>query len=367
MNIRRLIAVLIAPLCFCFVIYIFTSHLQPKYNEMSDVYHYSQQENATLNNSQQGYAIPLDSQQGHATPLGKNEGTNHNTPTKTSDPELSQFIIDRVKTFIFFIGFPHSGHSIVGSLLDSHPHIVVSHELNLFALLSYGKISPTKQAIFNAIWKNTKQTVINGVRARNGKGYDLLVDDLYQGKYINYIDVIGDKKGGATVDLLIKNRKKWSSIYDVLKSLNLTLKVILVLRNPYDLIASTVLINHYSREYSKIKQLNLTKKFSPDKINYEINRYFRRHCAIVNAKKTYNLDMIEIYGKDLVSDPRGTLLNLCNHLGVNCPNNYLDMCEKKLYKTESKTRRLIEWPDKQLKVIQEKIDKYDNLKCFSFD
>ena len=356
MNNRRLIAVLLAPSCFYLVIYSFTSHFQTKHNEVSEL---SQIGNATLSltDSQQGYAISLDLQQGHATSLGRSEGS----------PKLSQFIIDHVKTFIFFVGFAHSGHSIVGSLLDSHPHIVISHELDLLTLLSYQKITPTKQAIFNAIWKNTKQTIISGIRSRNTKGYNLLVDGLYQGKYIDYIDVIGDKKGGSTTALLMGNCKKWSSAYDALKSLNLTLKVILVLRNPYDVIASTLLLKIYKKQFRSIKQLNFTKKISPDKINLEIQRYFQRHDAIVKAKKTYNLDMIEIYGKDLVSDPRGTLLNLCNYLGVNCPNNYLDMCESKIYKDESRTRRFIEWPDEQLKVIQQKIENYDNLKCFTFD
>ena len=123
---------------------------------------------------------------------------------------------------------------------------------------------------------------------------------------------------------------------------------------------------HYYGEFSKIKQLNLTKKYCPNHINFEIKDYFWRHDAIVKAKKTYNLDMIEIYSKDVVSDPRGTLLKLSDHVGVNCSNNYLGLCEKKIYKTESRTRRFIEWPNEQLKVIQQNIEKYDNLKCFSF-
>ena len=170
---------------------------------MPDLYQHSQQGDVILLDSKQGHTTPIDSQHrdtkpidshhGHATPPGKNEGTNHDTPTKTNSG-LSQFVIDQVKTFVFFLRFAHSGHSIVGSLMDSHPHIVVSHELNVFALLSQGMISPTKQDIFNAIWKNTQQTIINGIRAKNVKGYNLLVDGLYQGKHIDYIDVIGDKK-----------------------------------------------------------------------------------------------------------------------------------------------------------------------------
>ena len=293
-----------------------------------------------------------------------NEGTNHSTPSQTV---LPQFVIGRVKTFVFFVGFAHSGHSIVGSLLDSHPHIVISHELDVFTRLSEGMISPTKQDIFNAIWRNSKRTINNGTRAVNEKGYNLLVNDLFQGKYIDYIDVIGDKRGRATTDLLRSQPKKWSSAYDVLKSLNLTLKVILVLRNPFDIIASTILLNNYPTEFRDIKRLNITKKCSLGKIKYNIKEYFRHHNAIVNAKMTYSLDMIEIHGKDLISDPKGTLLKLCDHIGVNCSNNYLDMCKNKVYRTESRVRQFIEWPEEQIQVTQRNIEKYNSLKGYSFD
>ena len=37
-----------------------------------------------------------------------------------------------IKFYVFFVGVARSGHSIVGAVLDSHPHIVISHELNVF-------------------------------------------------------------------------------------------------------------------------------------------------------------------------------------------------------------------------------------------
>ena len=128
-------------------------------------------------------------------------------PKRNDRLKLPQDVIDRVKTFVFFLGFEHSGHSIVGSLMDSHPHIVISHEMDLFKKLSDGVIPPGKTEIFNAIWKNTVQTIIDGIRADNDKGYNLTVGNLYEGKYVDHIDVIGDKKGGKTVLLLMQQPK----------------------------------------------------------------------------------------------------------------------------------------------------------------
>ena len=107
---------------------------------------------------------------------------------------LPQSVIDQTKTFAFFLGYPHSasGHSIVGTLMDSHPHIVISHEVDVFLKESFvhvcthshsytqthrhrhtrmyahgththshthtrtyadGTLRPTKQDIFNVVWK----------------------------------------------------------------------------------------------------------------------------------------------------------------------------------------------------------------------
>ena len=290
-----------------------------------------------------------------------------------SQPVLPQYVIDHVKMFVFFLGHAHSGHSIVASLMDSHPHMVISHELDLVTKLSLGIIAPNKAEIFNTIWSNTVQTVIDGVRTHNGKGYNLTVDGACEGSYSDTINVIGDKRGAKTVSVL-NNSKRWLTAFAILKSLNVTLKVILVLRNPYDVIASTLLLDHYiyRRKYSETKfadykKSNTTIEFSPDLINSCIHKYFKSLSVIMNGKKKYNLDIIEIHGKDLILDPRGTLLKLCGSLGVTCSDNYLDICSNKIYKTESRTRHLVNWTNESLQMVQQNIENYSLLKEYTFD
>ena len=52
-----------------------------------------------------------------------------------------------------------------------------------------------------------------------------------------------------------------------------------------------------------------------------IRLYFLNHQAIVDVKKEYNLNVIEDHGKDLISNPRGTLINMCHGLGVTCSDS----------------------------------------------
>ncbi|KXJ24016.1 hypothetical protein AC249_AIPGENE25568 [Exaiptasia diaphana] len=42
-----------------------------------------------------------------------------------------RMLYDNVETFVMFIGYPRSSHSLVGSLLDAHPEIIIPHEYHI--------------------------------------------------------------------------------------------------------------------------------------------------------------------------------------------------------------------------------------------
>lgn len=294
----------------------------------------------------------------------------NNTSRVSTPDKLPQSIIDHVKTFVFFLGHARSGHSIVGSLMDGHPHMVISHEYDVFGKLSGRSLAPNKTAIFNALWRNSKETLVKGLRAKSKsyKGYTLFVDGLYQGKYVDHIDVIGDKKGGVTARSLALYPKEWLNSFNILKSLNLPIKVVYVIRNPYDNIATSLLYaTNPNHSVGKLKQSNKSIAENDTLVTGHTKYYFLLHKAIVDAMTTYNLDVIEIHNKDLVSDPKGTLLKLCHHVGVICSDNYLEICKNKIFSSESRTRLMIKWTDEQLQTIQQNIDQYSNLKGYNFD
>jgi len=276
---------------------------------------------------------------------------------------LPQSVINGVRHFVFFLGHPRSGHSIVASLLDAHPHIVLAHEADVFTKVSSGKIPPKKSAIFNAIWQSTVQSTERGARARalQTKGYSLLVEGLYEGKYVDNIYVIGDKKAGTTTLMLYRDATVWSKVLNVLRSVS-SVKVIHVIRNPYDNIATEILYaGHSKSELLDIKKNNKTIGVHPSSLLRFIKKFFTLYDAIENAKRTFDLDMIDVHSEEFIANPRATLLNLCSFLDVNCSDDYIDTCNKKVYKTESKTRYLVNWTDESLDKIQEQIKKYGNL------
>ena len=58
---------------------------------------------------------------------------NHNCiPGSLPDNELNLYVLyEGVETFLMFIGYPRSSHSLMGAILDAHPHIVIPHEYHI--------------------------------------------------------------------------------------------------------------------------------------------------------------------------------------------------------------------------------------------
>ena len=289
---------------------------------------------------------------------------------------LPPLVLDRIKSFVFFVGHARSGHSIVGAILDSHPHIVISHEEDLFNKLVDEYKNYNKSQIFNTLWHNSYTSARDGLRTHTDvakkKGYTLAIDGLYQGTYQFYIDVIGDKRGGLTADMMAKNFNIWKSVFLKLKStISLPMKVVRVIRNPYDNIATIVLMNCRGSIGIQIKDIKESNKtFScnlPDLVDSEINNYFQLFKGIEDAKAKHNLDIIEIHGQDLIANPKKVISEMCSFLQVTCDDNFLTVCSEKIFPTESKTRHKFKWKNEHISKIKENINRFSNLHRYDFN
>ena len=290
---------------------------------------------------------------------------------------LPRSVIDGVKYFVYFVGRAHSGHSIVGSILDGHPHMIVAHEAKLFLKMQDNPARFTSKAVvFNELWENSYDSSHSGglrsssSRDIKNKGYTLQVKGLHQGTYVSHVDVIGDKNGGHTGALLNHDPLEWDKIINKLKSLvNIPFKVIYVIRNPYDNIASARLYSSKSYHMVSVRKSNETFDIGRDKaLANQIDKHFAAHKSIMDAKKQYNMDLLEVHVKDLVEDPHASITKLCNFLGVSCSDTYIQGCSDTLFKTESKTRYKVKWTKDLISKVENYTLKYDNLLRYrSFD
>ena len=98
----------------------------------------------------------------------------------------------KIKTLALFIGYPRSGHTLISSLLDAHPHMVISNELDIFERWREWTLTEkTRENIFNRIYQNSQyHSQGSGFRSpTRNRGRTYAVPNQWQGRYENYIKV----------------------------------------------------------------------------------------------------------------------------------------------------------------------------------
>ena len=260
---------------------------------------------------------------------------------------LKQEDIESVKRFVFFIGYARSGHSIVASLLDAHPNIIMSHEFNLFrAWTSHeGEKLSNKAYLYNKLWINS----CNALRSWRSKedsrkGYSLNIKSPWQGNFKN-LQVIGDKSGAVTTQMYSNSSEKFDKVLNRLtKTVNVPIKVIHVVRNPYD-IASTRLLYADAVGQSKLNATTQHKLCSIQHLEKQVNRTIILSTRVHNFLTTTSLDVLDVHLVDIIEDPGRALQTLCTFLGVDCTTDYINTCANKLYKKVARTRDTVIWPE----------------------
>ena len=336
-------------------------------------------------------------------------------------PILTKDVITGIKKFVIFIGYPRSGHSIVGSLMDAHPHMVIANEFLLLRNWKYfsdrqresGEANPFykhKNYLFNILYRRSYWDTTDGFRSEQNtkKNYTLSMDSLWQGKFDKYISVIGDKSGGVTAGTYLISNSTFARYLDELRTtVDIPIEGVHVIRNPYDQISTCALYKDHDRlsEYTKValqdssdkkvkqpgsKLISVSKykaamtalqakgdnetfaaaKFDSDKrLEYCIGRLAERASAIVKIIGLLGpSNIINVHNADLVKDPKAAIGKLCSSLEVPCAPDYLQACANKVFKSVSRTRDMLLWSPKiKAKVEEEVIQTYPFFRRYSFE
>ena len=292
----------------------------------------------------------------------------------TSDFEFSNLslsAVNSVEKFVFFIGYARSGHSMIGSVIDAHPDMVIAHEYFLFDrcvdMLKQGKnIFEDKVKLFNSLYANSFLTAKCGWRSEtnNAKGYNFKINLHWQGTF-NRLRVIGDKSGDTAVNMIATAFGQ--TCLQRMITLNVPLVAIHVVRNPYDMIATSSLYKAYGLIDKDTLETGIN--VSENRILYSARKIFGLASAISDLSSQFleYITVIEVHIEDYIQSPRSVIQELCHSLGVDCPQDYVEECARKAYSSISGSRDLITWPPNVSSFVEQQMQLFPFFKGYSFD
>jgi hypothetical protein len=248
-----------------------------------------------------------------------------------------------VRTFCFFIGHLKSGTSLLGGLLDAHRDVILSDELDALRFVEAGF---SRDQLFHLILKRARaEARKHRITARRLQAYSFEVPGQWQGRSETPL-VVGDGRAGPTTQRLGTSPDLLERLEEALGQLDL--RVIHVVRNPFDPISASIVRGQRS---------------FADAIDHYIKR-----CDVLEGLRD-RLDatnMLAVRYEDVVADPETRLAEICRFLGVEADPAYLRASCAIVRPNPDRTRDTVEWTEPWISAVEERIAGYDFLKGYAF-
>lgn len=244
-----------------------------------------------------------------------------------------------VRSFCMFVGYPRSGHSLLGSIIDAHPRAICSHELDVLRLVEAGF---GRRQIFSLILKNSAEFAKHGRAWRFGYKYE--IPGQWNGRFEKLL-LIGDKKGGSS-------SARFARRPDLLRKLRAVvgprIKFLHVIRNPYDNIGSMVR-----------RGMNLS---------IAVEQYFSRADAVLDlSRRLDQRDFLNVSHEELIANPSDVIRDVCAFLELDPIPDYIDACRGVVNTQPHKARTETEWTQDLLRVVRERTSANPSLRHYTFD
>lgn len=255
------------------------------------------------------------------------------------EARLSRESLRSVRTFVPFVGYPRSGHTLVGSLLDAHPHAVVAHELG--ALRFFARGWPAAR-VWSLVLESARQF---GERGRRWEGYSYDVPGAPHGRGDPLL-VVGDKKGGGNTRLLAAHPELLDRIEGQASA---RLRLLHVVRNPFDIVAT-----RHRRTREDVAALTDATVGLLDDV------------AVLAARAGPDR-FLTVRHEDVVADPRASLRRIAAYLDLDPAPEWLEACASIVVGPPRRTRAEVSWSPEMRGAIERAIDRHGFLAGYAFD
>ena len=250
-------------------------------------------------------------------------------------------LFDAVERYCMFIGYPRSGHTLVGALLDAHPETVVGFEQ---AAMQHVRFGFDRDRLYQMLL----DSALRGGATRWVSGeYRYHVPGQWQGRF-ERLRVIGDKQAeGATLRI-----RRWPALLNRLERLVGGPRFIHVIRNPFDNITTIA--------------MRAAGAGRPD-LGTATERYFRL-CETVRAigERVAPAHVHTVRHEDFVMDPKQRLADLCGWLRLESSPDYLEACAAIVRSSPHPSRLRLPWDDARKRAVTERMAAFEFLRGYTF-
>lgn len=241
-----------------------------------------------------------------------------------------------VHAFCLFVGYPRSGSTLLASILNAHPDVVLAHEADVLGLVRWGL---DRDQLAEALIHSAEEFAARG---NEWEGYDYQFGQ-WQGRH-RRLRVLGDKEAGVTSVRLARHP---DLVERLQKLCDLPVKAIHVVRHPLDNVSTM-----YRRGRYPILGLPLSRCL----VDYE------RMCIAANRlqEELPAGNMLLTRHEDLLQEPRAVIRQACEFLGLDPDEDYLDQAAAIVQAKPSQTRHLVDWSDEDLRRVRELVARVDS-------
>jgi len=274
-------------------------------------------------------------------------------PNKRERQQVDEYVnsidFQHVDTFVMFLSDRRTGHSWIGSILDSSPNAMIANEFDAFQNFEDLKENLVNEDLFRKLARNSH------ICGRYGRIqiYNYTIPGLWQGKVATdtVLKVIGDKKGASsTRSLMSKGGSPWKNETHALaqkeffaRFLKMTgtkyHKIIIVLRNPFNMIATQFL--RAKSLHNELLLLQVTR-----------NVLFQMRQNLW-AKDNLNdeVDWFVLPSEEFARDTQQKLQELCNFTTVDCPSIMMTRAIEQTHHISHDTWQLVDWSNEAASLV----------------
>ena len=253
---------------------------------------------------------------------------------------------DSIGIYCMFIGYPRSGHTLIGASLDAHPNVILGHEMDALKYVIKGE---SRDKLYSSLLGMSKTFISIGGQWMD---YNYKIPGMYQGTATE-LKVIGDKKGGGSTNKIRRD----PSLLDRLSKLvgAEKIRMVHVTRNPFDIITTRARGGNLVMEQVGEAEL---RQGAED---------FFLEADTVAMIKSRGFRVIDVSHEAYIAHPKEELTKLCRALDLETPEDYLNACSAIVFDKPKKSRLGIAWPESLKAEIQQRIDTYDFLKGYTWE